>query len=70
MRPVERLYRNFCIRMAKACEVEANLYEQHAGLEDPDRQLIRVLRDRCQHWRREMERLDAAYDLERKSRVS
>lgn len=63
MRPVEQMYRNFCIRMAGACEDEANLYDQHDQLQDPDRQFIRVLRERCKQWRREMERLDAAYSI-------
>lgn len=49
--------------MAKACEDEASRYERHAEMQDADRQFIRVLRDRCKQWRREIQRLNAAYGI-------
>jgi hypothetical protein len=63
MRTIERLYREFCDRMARACEDEANRYDEHLETQDADRQFIRVLRQRCEQWRREVHRLNAAYGI-------
>jgi hypothetical protein len=61
VRPIEQLYRQFCECSAKACEDEANRYQQHPELRDADYQLVRVLRERCRQWKRDIEKLDTAY---------
>jgi len=61
MTSIEQLYRDFAQRIADACEEEANRYAQHPQLEDSDHQYIRVLRERCRQWKREVAKLDAAY---------
>jgi len=60
LRPIEELYRSFCERLAEELEAEATLYEDHPGIEDDDRQLVSVLRDKSRQWRREIERLESA----------
>jgi hypothetical protein len=61
MRAIEKLYRDFSARMAKTLEDEANLYANHPALQDEDQQYIRALRDKCQQWKQQIEKLDAAH---------
>jgi hypothetical protein len=58
MTPVEEMYRDFCGRMARALEQQANSYSKHPALEDSDHQLIRALWDKRQQWRQQIEKLD------------
>jgi len=39
MRPVEKMYHNFCERLADVCETEAKAYEEHPSLHDGDCQI-------------------------------
>lgn len=55
------LYKDFSARMAKASEDEANLYANHPDLQDADQQYIRALRETCRHWKRQIEKLEAAH---------
>ena len=61
MRPIEILYREFCERIAQEFEAEANRYEEHPHLEDADYLFILSLRERANHLREQIRRLDAAY---------
>jgi hypothetical protein len=61
MRPIERQYKDFCGRIAKVCEDEANRYNEDPHLQDADRQFIRVLREKCRQWKQEIQRLDDSY---------
>ena len=61
MREIEKLYREFCERIALECEAEANRYEQHPHLEDADYLFIVSLRERAHHLREQIRRMDAAY---------
>ena len=61
MRPVEKLYRNFCEYIAAVCETEANAYEEHPGLRDADFQFISSLRAKCDEWRQQLRRVEGAY---------
>jgi negative regulator of sigma E activity len=58
MTPVEEMYRDFCARMAKALEQEANSYTEHPALQDSDHQLIRALWDKRQQWKQQIEKID------------
>lgn len=60
MRPVARLYREFCLRQAQLLEEEANRYANHPQLHDEDQQFIQVLRQRCREWKQQIDRLDRA----------
>ena len=51
MRPVAKLYREFCLRTAQMLEEEANRYARHPGLQDEHRQFIHLLRQQCREWR-------------------
>lgn len=70
MRRIERMYRDFCERIAKDCEDEANRYAKDPDLRESDLQFVRVLRERCKQWRREVERLDAAYPVDSQVRLN
>jgi hypothetical protein len=61
MRPIEKLYREFCEQIAQQCEAEATRYEEHPHLEDADYLFIVSLRERAKHLREQIRRLDAAY---------
>jgi hypothetical protein len=67
MRPIERLYREFCERAARECEAEAKRYEDHLHLEDADYQFIVSLRERAHYLREQIRRMDAAYSSNRAS---
>jgi hypothetical protein len=67
MRPIERLYREFCERAAMECEAEAKRYEDHLHLEDADYQFIVSLRERAHYLREQIRRMDAAYSSNRAS---
>jgi hypothetical protein len=67
MRPIERLYREFCERVATECQEEANRYEEHPHLEDADYQFIVSLRQQANHLREQIRRMDAAYSSNRAS---
>ena len=58
MRPEAKLYRDFCLRMAKLLEDEANAYAIHPALHDDDRHFIQVLRQRCGEWKQQIDKLD------------
>jgi len=60
MRPVARLYGEFCVRMAQLLEDEANTYASHPELHDEDEQYIQVLRQKCREWKQQKEKLDRA----------
>jgi 6-phosphogluconate dehydrogenase len=60
MRPVAKLYREFCLQTAQMLEDEANRYARHPALQDEDRQFIDVLRQQCREWKQQIERLDRA----------
>ena len=61
MGPIETLYRDFCERIARDCEAEAERYEEHPQLEDRDRQFVSVLRERAKRLRQEINRIDSDY---------
>ena len=61
MRPIESRYREFCAHIAGQLEDEANAFEKHPALQDEDQQFIRVLREKCREWKRQIEKLDRAY---------
>ncbi|MBV9145496.1 MAG: hypothetical protein JO065_06240 [Acidobacteria bacterium] len=61
MGPIETLYRDFCERIARDCEAEAERYEEHPQLEDRDRQFVSVLRERAKRLRQEISRIDSDY---------
>ena len=61
MRPVEKLYRNFCEHIAAICETEARVYEEHPGLHDGDFQFISSLRAKSDEWRHQLRRMKGAY---------
>ena len=61
MRPVARLYREFCVRLALQLEDEANKYARHPYVQDEDQQFIQVLRQKCREWKKQIEQLDHAY---------
>lgn len=69
MRPVQKLYRDFCLRMAQLLEDEANKYATHAAIQDEDQQFVQVLRQECREWKKQVERLDRA-DRERTGGVA
>jgi hypothetical protein len=58
---VEKLYRNFCVRLADVCESEAKVYEEHPGLRDSDFQFISSLRAKRNEWREQLQRVEAAH---------
>jgi hypothetical protein len=60
MRPVAKLYREFCLRTAQMLEDEANRYANHPALQDEDQQFIQVLRQKCREWKQQIEKLDHA----------
>lgn len=60
MRPVAKLYREFCLRTAQMLEDEANRYARHPALQDEDQQFIQVLRQQCREWKQQIEKLDRA----------
>jgi len=62
MRPVASLFREFCVQLAKLMEDEANKYESHPTVQDEDQQFIQMLRQECREWKRQIEKLDRAYD--------
>lgn len=61
MGPIEQLYREFCEKIARECEEEAERYEQDPRLQDRDQQFVSVLRETCRRLQREVRRLDAQY---------
>ena len=61
MGPIEQLYSEFCVRIARECEAEAQLYEKHPKLQDRDQQFVSVLRETARRLRQEVRRLDANY---------
>jgi hypothetical protein len=61
VRPVEKLYRNFCERLANVCETEAQVYEGHPNLQDGDYQFISSLRARRDEWREQRQRMEVAH---------
>lgn len=61
VRPVEKLYRNFCERLADFCETEAKVYEEHPSLHDGDFQFISSLRAKRNEWREQLQRMEAAH---------
>ena len=61
MRPVEKLYRNFCEHIAGVCDTEAKVYEEHPSLHDADFQFISSLRAKSDEWRRQLQRMEGAY---------
>lgn len=61
MPPVEKLYQNFCERMADICEAEAKVYEEHANLRDIDCQFISSLRAKRNEWREQLRRIEGAH---------
>ncbi|HKR28940.1 MAG TPA: hypothetical protein VJT08_00600 [Terriglobales bacterium] len=61
MRPVARLYRDFCVRLALQLEDEANKYARHPAVQDEDQQFIQVLRQKCREWKHQIQELDRAY---------
>lgn len=61
MGPIEELYRDFCERVARECEAEAERYAQHPQLQDRDRQFVSALQERAQRLRQEIRRLNAQY---------
>jgi hypothetical protein len=62
MGPIEELYRDFCERIARECEAEAERYEENPRLQDRDRQFISSLRERANRLRQEVRRLEAQYN--------
>lgn len=60
MRPVAKLYREFCLRTAQMLEDEANRYARHPALQDEDQQFIDALRQQCREWKQQIEKLDRA----------
>jgi hypothetical protein len=60
MRPLAKLYREFCLRTAQMLEDEANRYARHPALQDEDQQFIDVLRQQCREWKHQIEKLDRA----------
>jgi len=61
VRDVEKLYHNFCERLADACEIEARVYEEHPSLHDGDYQYISSLRAKRNEWREQFQRIEAAH---------
>ena len=59
--PVEKLYRNFCERLADVCDTEAKAYEEHPSLHDADFQFISSLRAKRNEWREQLQRVEAAH---------
>ena len=63
MRPVEKLYQNFCERLANICETEVKAYEEHPSLHDGDHQFISSLRAKRNEWREQLQRMETARAL-------
>jgi len=61
VRPVEKLYQNFCERLAIICETEAKVYEEHPSLHDSDSQFISSLRAKRNEWREQLQRMEGAH---------
>ena len=61
MTTIEKLYRDFCDRMANECEAEANRYDQHPEIQSQDQQFVRVLREKCKQFRQQARQIDSAY---------
>ena len=61
MRPIEELYREFCEKVARECDAEADRYEEHPEVQDRDRQFVSALRETGRHLRQEICRLEAHY---------
>jgi len=61
VRPVEKLYHNFCERLANVCETEAKAYEEHPSLHDGDYQFISSLRAKRNEWREQVQRMETAH---------
>jgi hypothetical protein len=61
MGPIEELYRDFCERIARECETEANRYEEHPDLRDADRQYVSSLREKARRLQQEIRRLNEQY---------
>ena len=62
MRPVASLFRQFCVELATLMEDEAKKYAAHPALQDEDQQFIQMLRQECREWKKQIEKLDRAYD--------
>ena len=64
LRPIEKLYHNFCERMANLCETEAKTYVEHPNLHDGDCQFISSLQAKHNEWREQLQRMEAAHPRE------
>ena len=61
MGPIEELYRDFCEKVARECDAEAERYAAHPQLQDRDRQFVSALQERAKRLRQEIGKLDAQY---------
>ena len=61
MGPIEELYREFCEKIARECDAEAERYEENPKLQDRDQQLVSALRETAKRMRQEIRRLETHY---------